>query len=471
MRIFRWIIPTLVVALILSTAGMVAAQPAAGAISGTVTDAKTGDPIQGALVEVQGTDLLLSAETGVDGTYQISDVPTGQYSVTASASDYEGETETGVDVSDTQGAVVDFALGREDAEEETQGADGVPQPVTTGGELEAGKGAGDRKGYVGSFTAVDDGSFTVTTKKEEVVIRIPDGGLEPITRIPGPEAATIEGGSSTAAGLVDGAKVAVLVEFLLVDGVADLVPEARQIMVKPTPQPPVAGAVVSVDTNEEGVRTLTIMRPNGTTKEVRLGPRVSSPEIGDFVTAFPGRGSKGRGKEKGDDGEPPTATGLVLAEEVLQRLEGFLLELTAGDSGLSPKAAERRAEQVAKVAAILDSHASEHVNILEKISKKPNLPPQAILGMLKHLDKAKGGRGRANAKAKEARDKAGPPPGRGRPQSDGQGQGSQGQGGQGQGGQGQGGQGQGGQGQGGQGQGGQGQGGQGQGGQGQGKRP
>ena len=347
-----------------------------------------------------------------------------------------------MDVSDTQGAVVNFALGREDAEEDAQGADVVLQPIT-GGEPEAGKGAGDRKGYVGTFSAVDDGSFTVTTKKEEVVIRIPDGGLEPITRIPGPEAATIEAGAGTAAGLVDGAKVAVLVEFLLVDGVADLVPQARQIMVKPTPQPPVAGAVVSVDTNEEGVRTLTIMRPNGNTKEIRLGPGVSSPEIGDFVTAFPGRGSKGRGKETGDDGEPPTATGLVLAEKVLERLEGFLLELTAGDSGLSPKAAERRAEQVAKVAAILESHASEHVNILEKISQKPNLPPQAILGMLKHLDKATGGRGRANAKAKEARDKAGPPPGRGRPESNGQGQGGQGQGGQGQGGQGQGSQGQG----------------------------
>ena len=69
MRVFRWIITTLVVALILSTAEMVAAQPAAGAISGTVTDAQSGDTIQGALVEVQGTDLLLSAETGVDGTY------------------------------------------------------------------------------------------------------------------------------------------------------------------------------------------------------------------------------------------------------------------------------------------------------------------------------------------------------------------------------------------------------------------
>ena len=339
-------------------------------------------------------------------------MPPGQYSVIASAGDYEGETETGVDVSDTEGAVVDFALGPLDPEE-----DG-----------EEGKQPGDRKGYVGTFSP-GDGFFTVTTKREEVVIRIPDGGLEPITRIPGQAAPTVEAGGSTADGLVDGAEVAVLVEFLLGEGGTDLVLVARQIMVKPNPEPPVVGAVVSVDTDQEGVRTLTIIRPNGTTKEVRLGGNVDSPGIGDVVTAFPGRGSRGREREEGDDGEPPTATGLVLAEQVLQRLEGFLDDLTAGDSNLPPQAVERRARQVAQVATILESHASEHLNILEKISQKPDLPPQAILGMLNQLTKAKGGRDRANAKAKEARDKAGPPPGRGRPDSNGQ-QGSQGLGSQ-----------------------------------------
>ena len=414
MRVLRWIILPLVAALILSTAGLVSAQEA-GTISGTVTDAQSGDPIEGALVEVEGAEPPLSAETGGDGIYQISDVPPGQYTVTASAADYEGETETGVDVSDTEGAVVDFALG----------------PLAPEEEGEEGKRPGDRKGYVGTF-ALGEGFFTVTTKKEEVVIRIPDGGLEPITRVPGQAAPTVEAGGNAADGLVDGAEVAVLVEFLLGDGGTGLVLEARQIMVKPTPEPPVVGAVVSVDTDQEGVRTLTIMRPNGTTKEVRLGGNVDSPGIGAVVTASPGRGSRGRGREESDDGEPPTATGLVLAEQVLQRLEGFLEDLTAGDSSLPPQAAERRAQQVAQVATILESHASEHVNILEKISQKPDLPPQAILGMLNHLTKAKGGRDRANAKSKEARDKAGPPPGRGRPDSNGQ-QGSQGQGSQGQG--------------------------------------
>ena len=60
MRLLRWIIPTLAMVLMLSTAGLVSAQ-ANDAISGIVTDAQTGDPIQGALVEVIDADTALSA--------------------------------------------------------------------------------------------------------------------------------------------------------------------------------------------------------------------------------------------------------------------------------------------------------------------------------------------------------------------------------------------------------------------------
>ena len=197
-------------------------------------------------------------------------------------------------------------------------------------------------------------------------------------------------------------------------------------MLKPKPQTPVVGAVVGVDTNEEGVRTLTIMRPNGATSVVRLGAGVDSPGIGEVVTALPGRGSRGQGRAEGDGGEPPTATGLVLAEQVLQRLEGFLQDLTAEDSNLPPQAVERRSQQVTQVAAILESHAFQHVDPLKKLAQKQDLPSQAVLGVLSHLDQAKVGRDRANAKANEARDKAAPTLGGGRPES-GEQQGSQGQ--------------------------------------------
>jgi hypothetical protein len=60
---------------------------ATGSISGTVTDAESGDAIEDASVSVDGADL--SAVTDVDGSYTISDVPTGEQTVTASAEGYE----------------------------------------------------------------------------------------------------------------------------------------------------------------------------------------------------------------------------------------------------------------------------------------------------------------------------------------------------------------------------------------------
>ena len=286
------------------------------------------------------------------------------------------------------------------------------------GDDEEGKEAGDSQGYVGSF-ALGDGVFTVTTKRDEVEIQIPDGGLEPITRIPGQ--------ADAAGSLEDGTSVAVLVEFVLDESSGELVRVARQIIVKPTPQRPIAGAVVSVATDEDGVRILTIMRPDGTTQEVRLGPGDDPPATGDLVTAFQGRGVDGE-----SDRGPPVAKGLVRAEEVRQRLESFLEDLTTtGD--LPDEVAERRAQRVTDVAAILESHASKHVEIIERVSQNENLPPQAVQGMQNALERAQRGRDRARGKADEARAKAGRPTDRGNEAQGGQGQSDQGdRGGQGQ---------------------------------------
>ena len=115
MLIARWVIPLVAAALIFSGVGLVSAQ-AANTISGTVTDAQTGEPIQGALVELEGDGLAVSTETDGDGAYEIADVSPGEYSVTASADAYESETETGVEVSDSEGASMDFALQQEETE-------------------------------------------------------------------------------------------------------------------------------------------------------------------------------------------------------------------------------------------------------------------------------------------------------------------------------------------------------------------
>ncbi len=61
-----------------------------GTLAGTVTDAGTGSGIQGASVNVEGTNF--SATTGSDGSYSIDDIPEGTYNVTASADGYVSET-------------------------------------------------------------------------------------------------------------------------------------------------------------------------------------------------------------------------------------------------------------------------------------------------------------------------------------------------------------------------------------------
>lgn len=78
----------------------------AGTIAGTVTDASTGLPLAGASV---GTDTGQTTTTAADGTYSISNVPTGTRSVTASASGYQSETQS-VSVLDGQSSTADFAL-------------------------------------------------------------------------------------------------------------------------------------------------------------------------------------------------------------------------------------------------------------------------------------------------------------------------------------------------------------------------
>ncbi|HLI52306.1 MAG TPA: carboxypeptidase regulatory-like domain-containing protein [Thermomicrobiaceae bacterium] len=68
-----------------------------GTISGKVTDSSTSTGIVGATVSVNGTGL--STTTGTGGTYSISNVPAGSYTVSASASNYQSNSVNGVSVS------------------------------------------------------------------------------------------------------------------------------------------------------------------------------------------------------------------------------------------------------------------------------------------------------------------------------------------------------------------------------------
>ena len=84
-----------------------------GTISGTITSDATGNPLPGVNVLVEGTDL--GAATGADGTYAITGVEPGTYTVRASFIGYGDETEQGVEVTDGETTTVDFTMQQEAA--------------------------------------------------------------------------------------------------------------------------------------------------------------------------------------------------------------------------------------------------------------------------------------------------------------------------------------------------------------------
>ena len=67
-----------------------------GKLSGTVTDAQTGEPLIGANVIISGTDF--GAATNVNGNFVILNIPPGDYSVKVSYIGYESKLFTGVSI-------------------------------------------------------------------------------------------------------------------------------------------------------------------------------------------------------------------------------------------------------------------------------------------------------------------------------------------------------------------------------------
>jgi len=76
-----------------------------GTIEGTVKDSSSGEVIANATVTVNG----MSATSNSSGAYVISDVPPGNYTVTASADGYEISSET-ITVTAGETKTLDFTL-------------------------------------------------------------------------------------------------------------------------------------------------------------------------------------------------------------------------------------------------------------------------------------------------------------------------------------------------------------------------
>lgn len=51
---------------------------------GQIKDAKTGEPLIGATILLKNTNLNLSAAAGLDGSFQIKNIPSGEYQLQVS---------------------------------------------------------------------------------------------------------------------------------------------------------------------------------------------------------------------------------------------------------------------------------------------------------------------------------------------------------------------------------------------------
>lgn len=81
-------------------------------VRGTITDAKTNEPLIGASVLIEGTTLGAAAD--LDGHYVIQNVPSGTHSLVISYVAYESVTRTGVVLQNNQEIVVDIQMTSDD---------------------------------------------------------------------------------------------------------------------------------------------------------------------------------------------------------------------------------------------------------------------------------------------------------------------------------------------------------------------
>jgi hypothetical protein len=247
----------------------------------------------------------------------------------------------------------------------------------------------DHTGVVGEIVslAVDEngqGQMTVLTAEgEEYVISL---SADYDLKIPGQEAVTAVAGTFEV-----GAQVAVLAA-LTEDGSLDAV----QVLVKPVAPiaPPVTGAVVRA---EGGV--LTIMRPDGTTKTVQLPAGVGAPALGDLVTTFASDGEEG-------EEDPARVTGLVRAEEVRNRLSGFIQDASGTEDEGEEEDLEEREQELADLIQLRDSYAAKHLEVLQGLLDRQDMPEAAKQGLMTAFENAQRGRETALQNAQAALERA-----------------------------------------------------------------
>ncbi len=85
-----------------------------GTLTGTVTDSRSGEPLQGANVGLEGTSL--GASTDADGFYEIRNIPVGSYNVVATFVGYETQRRVDIRVRSAGNRDINFELVSSDEE-------------------------------------------------------------------------------------------------------------------------------------------------------------------------------------------------------------------------------------------------------------------------------------------------------------------------------------------------------------------
>ena len=156
-------------------------EPEDGEIVGTVTDAGSGQPINGATVMLMDDAYdVETTTTAADGTYTYEDVEPGQYVLAAEADGFEQSANTSVTVADGETVTADFALTPEGGSEPEDGTvTGTVTDEATGDPIDGAEvdkdGRTTTTGPQGDYTFddVEPGTYTVTADAD---------GYEPASR-------------------------------------------------------------------------------------------------------------------------------------------------------------------------------------------------------------------------------------------------------------------------------------------------
>jgi hypothetical protein len=140
--------------------------------------------------------------------------------------------------------------------------------------------------------------------------------------------------------------------------------EAQYVVVKPAtpPVPPATGLVTEVEGD-----LITILLPNGATRQYRLPEGETPPAEGEMVTVF-ARLRTGASSE-----EPPEITGLQTMTQVQERLQAHLDRL-AGETDLTPDRLRIRDRIIEHISTRLEQHVTVQLQVMERLHQNPNVP-------------------------------------------------------------------------------------------------